>query len=374
MNRPLRIVQLNSLFMGGGVDNQTLELTTGLRELGTDVTLAVAAGSRWEKRAHTLGVPVVTFPSRSPLKWRTITAVRSVVRRTQADILHLHQGRDYWPGILGARLALTGTRVVITRHLMTRPRGFSRHFLLRAAHVIAVSHAVEGVLRTELSGDSGKISQAHCGFDLSRYAPERTAAALTARAQQGWTPEQIVFGVVGMYDLPRGKGQLEFLEAAARVRTSHPSARFVLIGQGSMRALIEERIEVLKLGDAVRLIPFTDDIIPLHGALDVLVHPAVGTDAFPLVVLEALASGRPVIASAIDGIVEQFRDGEHGLFVPRADINALTAAMNRLADDAPLRARMGRAGRAHVEANFTRAKLGENVLAIYRRILGDDNP
>jgi len=369
MNRPLRIVQLNSVFMGGGIDNQTLELSAGLRDLGIEVTLVVAAGSRWENRAHDLGVPTVTFSPRSPLKWRTITAVQAAVRQTRADILHIHQGRDYWPGILGAWLAFAGTRVVITRHLMTRPRGFSRRFLLRAAHVIAVSRAVEGVLRAELRGDPDRIFQAHCGFDLSRYESGRTATALTVRVQHGWAPEHVVFGVVGMYDLPRGKGQLEFLEAVAQMRTRHPFARFVLIGQGSMRALIEERIAKMRLGNVVRLIPFTDDIIPLHGALDVLVHPAVGTEAFGLVVLEAFASGKPVIASDIDGIPELVVPGENGFLVPRADVSALAAAMTKLAGDAPLRSRLGQNGRALVETKFTRARLAENLVALYRQVL-----
>ena len=122
----MNILQVNSLFSGGGTDNQTLELTAGLREIGADVTLAVAAGSRWEPQARALGVPVETFPPKSPLKFAMMRRLVALIRERGFDILHAHQGRDYWPSIIAARLAGRGTRVVITRHLMTRPRTVSQ--------------------------------------------------------------------------------------------------------------------------------------------------------------------------------------------------------------------------------------------------------
>ena len=371
LNRPIRIVQANSLFNGGGVDTQTLELTQGLHEVGCHVRLAVGAGSRWEPRAHALGVPVIGFPSRSPLRWRAIAALRQSLTTHRADILHVHQGCDYWPAIVAARLAGRGTRVFITRHLMTRPRGFSRRFLLSGARVIAVSHAVERVLRSELQGNPDRILQAHCGIDVDRFAGGRGPESEALRQAAGWGPENVVFGVVGMYPLPRGKGQLEFLAAAARIRSSHPHARFVLIGHGNMRPLIEQQIAADQLADIVRLEPFTDDIRPWMKALDVLVHPAVGTDAFPLVVLEGMASGHPVVASRLDGIPEEFTDGNQGFLVTPGSADELAMKMGKLAESADLRWTMGERGRRHVAEHFTRHHLATATLALYRAALGN---
>lgn len=370
LNRPIRIVQANSLFNGGGVDTQTLELTQGLHELGCRVRLAVGSGSRWEPRARALAVSVTGFPSRSPLRWQAIAALRHAVAAHQADILHVHQGCDYWPAIIAARLAGRGTRVFITRHLMTRPRGFSRRFLLRGARVIAVSRAVETVLRAELQGNPNRILQAYCGIDVDRFAGARTAESEALRQAAGWTSDNVVFGVVGMYPLPRGKGQLEFLAAATRMRASHPKARFVLIGHGNMRPLIEQQIAAGQLANIVRLEPFTDDIRPWMKALDVLVHPAVGTDAFPLVVLEGMASGHPVVASRLDGIPEEFTDGDQGFLVTPGSVEELAHQMGQLANSAELRATMGARGRRHVAEHFTRRHLAEATLALYRSALG----
>ncbi len=371
MNRPLRIVQANSLFNGGGVDTQTLELTRGLQEQGCEVTLAVGAGSRWEPRARQLSVEVQTFAARSPLRWKAVAALRRAVSRIDADILHVHQGCDYWPAIVAARLAGRGTQVFITRHLMTRPRGFSRRFLLKGARVIAVSRAVERVLRAELQGNPSRILQAYCGIDVERFAGGRPAEADALRRALGWGSDHVVFGVVGMYPLPRGKGQLEFLSAAAQLRTSYPKARFVLIGHGDMRPLIEQKIASEQLQDIVRLEPFTDDIRGWMKALDVLVHPAVGTDAFPLVVLEGMASGHPIVASRMDGIPEEFTEGQEGYLVTPGDVSELAVAMGRLASNPELRSSMGGRGRLHVATHFTRSHLAAATLRHYTAALAD---
>jgi glycosyltransferase involved in cell wall biosynthesis len=371
LNRPLRIVQANSLFNGGGVDTQTLELTRGLQEQGCEVTLAVGAGSRWEPRARQLSVEVQTFAARSPLRWKAVAALRRAVSRIDADILHVHQGCDYWPAIVAARLAGRGTQVFITRHLMTRPRGFSRRFLLKGARVIAVSRAVERVLRAELQGNPSRILQAYCGIDVERFAGGRPAEADALRRALGWGSDHVVFGVVGMYPLPRGKGQLEFLSAAAQLRTSYPKARFVLIGHGDMRPLIEQKIASEQLQDIVRLEPFTDDIRGWMKALDVLVHPAVGTDAFPLVVLEGMASGHPIVASRMDGIPEEFTEGQEGYLVTPGDVSELAVAMGRLASNPELRSSMGGRGRLHVATHFTRSHLAAATLRHYTAALAD---
>jgi glycosyltransferase involved in cell wall biosynthesis len=365
---PLRILQVNSAFSGGGADRQTLELAAGLRDLGQRVVLAVPAGSAWEPLARQQRMPVETFPERSPLRSALIRALIRVLRTHRTQIIHAHQGRDYWPAIIAARLC-GGVRVVVTRHLMTRPAGFSRWTLLRMADVIAVSRAVEAVCRQDLRGPPSRVHQVFAGIDTSRFLPpERTDAAWQLRERYGWPKEAVVFGVVGVYHLPRGKGQLEFLEAAGRLNEALPQTRFAIVGSGTMESLLRETITRLKLDHVVGMLPFGSDIPIVMNALDVLVHPAVGTEAFPLVVLEALASGRPVIASRLNGIPETFNEGEHGLLVPPGDVPALAGAMRALVEDPELRHRFGAAGPGHVQQNYSRPVLAKRTLAIYERL------
>lgn len=367
---PLHLLQVNSLFSGGGADNQTLDLAAGLANLGDQVTLSVPAGSRWEPLARRLaGVRIETFAPRSPLKLAMIRSWIRLIRLGQIQIIHAHQGRDYWPTIIAARLAGRSTRVLVTRHLMTRPRALSRWLLLSQADVIAVSKAVLAVLQRDLRGPAARLHQIYGGIDTTKFQPVHSEAVQGFRRQQGWAPDDVVFGVVGAFDQPPGKGQLDFLEAAARLKTACPAARFAIVGKGGMEQLLRERITALDLDRIAVLVPFCDDVAAVLNALDVLVHPAVGTEALGLVIWEAMACGKPVIASRLDGITEAFVENEHGFLVPPGDAPALVGAMHVLLAKPELRARFGAAGREWVCQNFSQEIQARRMHQLYLRLL-----
>ena len=126
----------------------------------------------------------------------------------------------------------------------------------------------------------------------------------------------------------------------------------------------------LELNGRAQLTPYCHDMPAAMNALDVLVHPQVATDAFPTVILEALACNKPVLSTRCDGAPEQFEDGCHGLLVPMEDVAALAEGLRRLAVDDALRARLGREGRDHVLRHFTLDRLVGGVLAVYREVAG----
>lgn len=368
MSAPIRVLQVNSLMQGGGADNQTLELSAGLRDLGCDVTLLIPDVCRWEKRARDVGVSVETFSQKPSPRRAFIQSAAQLVRRKKIDVVHAHQGRDYWPAIFAARLG--GARTVVTRHLMTRPRWFSRWGLLSCAEVVGVSEAVTNVLRRELHGPVSRLHRIFCGIDFQKFQTAQSEAASAFRAAQGFAPEHVVYGVIGAHGLPHGKGQMEFVHAAAKVHAQFPETRFIIIGDGEMGPLLQQKIGEFGLKHAVRIVPFTEQIVAATQALDVLVHPAIGSEAFGLVILEAMACAKPVVASRLDGIPELFRAGEHGFFAGPGNIGELAEAMSALAGDANLRQRLGAAGRCHVASNFTRETMAERTLDVYLKLCG----
>src|SRR5262249_16674030 len=149
------------------------------------------------------------------------------------------------------------------------------------------------VLRQELRGSQRRLSQIHCGIDAAAFEPKDPfhPESQAFRAEQGWTPDNVPFGIIGRYGLPRGKGHLEFLEAAARIKAEFKEARFAIWGEGSLGWILRERIATLGLQKEVAMVPFTPNIPPIMNGLDIVVHPATGTDAFPLVVLEGMVCG-----------------------------------------------------------------------------------
>jgi Glycosyltransferase len=258
---------------------------------------------------------------------------------------------------------------VLSRHLMTPLSRTSARHLLRFAHVAAVSRAVEAVLQRDLHGDRRRIHRLYGGIDIARFAPDPAAAA-ALRRELSWPADALVFGLVANMHAPRGKGHYEFLEAAAQLGGEFPQARFLLVGSGELAEPLLARAAEIGLGQRLARLRFTAQVEQAMRALDVLVHPAVSTEALGLVIWEAMACGLPVLASRLDGIPETFVDGEHGFLLPPGDVAALRGAMARLAADAALRARLGAAARRHVAAEHDLPAFGRRAAALYRQVLG----
>ena len=377
------VVHLNSMLSGGGTDDQCVKLAHGLRQLGHRVWLAGPDGREFTRVARELGVPFHVTPPEGPLKLRFILSVARLVRRERIQIVHGHHGRDLWPAILAARLSGQRPRIVLTRHLAKSPSSwFSRRYLLGECDaLIAVSQFVAKVLREgvyepdspeaerrarpPLLGDCSKIHVIHGGIDTDRFRPLDAPAQ---RQEWGLAPEHIAFGVVGAYPLPRGKGQREFLLAAGRVSPQVPQARFLIIGRGDMDTVLRADIERLGLAGKAWLTPYCRDMTAAMNALDCLVHPQVGTEAFPGVVLEAFACGKPVIASALDGIPEGFAVGGCGQLVSPEDISALAAAILEQARQPALTRDQRQALHQRVAAEHSLPAWAKKVSALYQQL------
>jgi glycosyltransferase involved in cell wall biosynthesis len=222
-----------------------------------------------------------------------------------------------------------------------------------------------------MCGDHRKIRVIYGGFELERFSPAdpTDAAVRSVRGAWGVGPEAFVFGVVGGFALPRGKGQREFLAAAARVRDRIPNARFVLLGRGSMQSLLEADIRRLGL-EAVALVPgYCSDMPAAMNALDCLVHPQIGTEAMPGVVVEAHACGRPVIASALDGIPEAFAMGGLGQLVAPEDVEQLAQALVDVASRPRPSLRERRRVHERVASRMSRERYAREMLELYRELL-----
>ena len=374
-----RIFQLDSLLTGGGTDDQCVKLAAGLHRLGGRVILAGPGGSEFIKTIAAARVPFFdTGNGASQLQF--ILRAARIIRREKIQIVHAHHGRDYWPAIFAAKMSGARPKIVLTRHLAKSPASpASRHFLLgQCDALIAVSEFVARVLREgvyepespeeerrrrpPLCGEHGKIRVIYGGIDTARFRP--CDAAETRRAL-GLSAEHYGFAVVGGYDLPRGKGQREFLAAAVRMTEKIPRARFLIIGRGSMEDILRADIARLGLGGKAWLTPYAGDMPAVMNAMDCLVHPQVGTEALGLVVCEAHACGKPVIASALDGIPEAFRAGNYGRLVTPESIAELADAMEAQAGAPPLTAAEAAALHDKVARAFSMERSAADVLRLY---------
>jgi glycosyltransferase involved in cell wall biosynthesis len=380
---PLRVVQINSMLTGGGTDDQCVLLAAGLRQLGAQVWIAGPDGRDFSGVIRKLGVPYHVTPPEGPLKLRYILNVAKLIRLERIQIVHGHHGRDIWLTILAAKLSGMRPKIVLTRHLAKSPGSwFSRRFMLgQCDAVIAVSQFVAKVLREgayepespeperrvrpPVSGDRAKIHVIYGGIDTERFHP---FDAEEQRRAWGLEPGQRAFAVAGGYDLPRGKGQREFLKAAATIHKGMPEARYLVVGRGNMADILRGDIERLGLAGKARLAPYCEDMPRAMNAIDCLVHSQIGTEAFGLVLCEAFACGRPVIASALDGIPEAFAVGGLGRLVKPESINELAEAMSAQNGQPALTLAQRGQSNARVAERASMQVMAGNVLQLYRAL------
>jgi len=249
--------------------------------------------------------------------------------------------------------------------------------------LIAVSHFVERILRhgvyepdspeherrsrPPLRGNLKKIQVVHGGIETERFRPMKADAQ---RHEWGLHPGDYAFAMVGGYVLPRGKGQREFLQAAVKVQAQLPNARFLIIGRGNMGDTLRGDIGRLGLTGAAWLTPYCDNMPLAMNAIDCLVHSQVGTESFGLVVLEAYACGKPVIASDLDGIPEAFAVANYGKLVKPESVDELAAAMLEWAQRPRATPAERTALHDKVAAEFSIIAFGKRMLQLYSRVTG----
>jgi len=375
-----RVMMLNSRLRGGGTDNQSLALAQGLIQQGWEVEVAGPDSAPLSMTAPALS----PLPKFRPLQ---IVALAGLLRRSRARIVHAHHGDDYWTALLASRLVQPRPLVVFSRHLAKSPRSplSRKHLFANADAVIAVSGFVGRVLlngdrdpaspvaerhhRPSSRLDPRRLHVIHTGIDTQLFCPRDRAFTDSARRSLGLDPGDTVFGVVGGFDLPVGKGQRVFVRAARDVVRRLPKSKFLLAGTGSLAATLEQDIRHHGLEDRVLLIGHQPDAVSLHHALDILVHPQIATEAFPSVVLEAHACGRPVIASRLDGIPEAWAIGGLGHLVPTGDAAELAATMIGQADHPAPSEPERAAAHARVEAEASLPVQARRVADLYRRLM-----
>lgn len=224
---------------------------------------------------------------------------------------------------------------------------------------IAVSCHVARRLRQVFGIPERKIAVVHNAIPLAAERPVEAVGAPGERQPNG-SPS-----VLTIARLDPQKGLDYLLDAAARV----PQARFALAGDGPERARLEARARALGLEDRVSFLGYRRDIPELLARCDLFVLPSL-FEGLPLAALEAMAAGRPVIATAVGGTDEAVIHGETGILVPPADPDALARAIRALLAAPALAERLASAGRARVRREFGAETMVERVETLYARALG----
>jgi glycosyltransferase involved in cell wall biosynthesis len=318
------------------------------------------ATSPLAEAARRLEVPAATQPrpigrAGAPLLGRFVI----LLRQLRPDLFHANLASPLAGahGLMAAILA--GVPAVATEQL-SAPITFSRwalHQRLLAHAVcryITVSHELAVFLQRTMRFPAGKIRVVHNGIPLEPYEH------LTEGRANG-----AVFTVLTVARMDAQKGHRHLLDAAARL----PGIRFLFAGDGPEKAALSQRASHLGIADRITFLGQRQDVPALLASCDLFVLPSL-FEGLPLAILEAMAAGKAVVASAVGGSPEAVLHGETGLLVPPADAASLASAICTLAADPDLRQRMGAAGRSRVSAEFSADTMARRTVAVYEELLG----
>lgn len=300
-------------------------------------------------------VEVTPLTLRHPRHVLPAFALARLLRNRRIDVLHSHL---FYGSLFASPIGrlCRVPLIVETPHVRERWRhGLKGHYLVDRLvgrcvdRYIAVSEANRRYLIEDKGLPPRKIFVIRNGCDLGRFDPRREASP-ALRESLGFSPADPIVVVVGR--LEPQKGHEILLQAMTVVRRAFPTVRLVCVGEGGLRAELEARATALDLSAAVRFVGQRGDVPDWFALGDVVVLPSL-YEGLPLVAIEALAAGRAMVATAVDGTPEVVVDEETGLTVPPSDPASLAAALTRLLGDPALRLRLGRAGREHVVQGFS---------------------
>lgn len=376
MSRPLSVLYVCLSPGWGGLEMYLHRTGAPLAARGHRVAVACRPGSRVAEACRAAGLAVHGVPG-GPLHGLGIPRLAGLLRDLAVDVIHVHKSSDLGRVVLARRLAGRG-RIVFTEHMGGRrsKRDPYHAWVYRQVHrVLSISEDVRGRNLEALPIRPAQSRTLYGGVDLSAYAPEAYAGRGPALRREFRLPgAALLVGLVGRISAMKGHETL--LEAAARLAPQHPEAHFVLVGDGSgdhggepaVLADLERRARAPELQGRVHFTGYTTRVPEVTSVLDVATLCSEN-EAFGLALIEAMALGRPVVASRAGAVPEIIDEGRTGLLYAPGDPADLAAQLARLLADPGLRRSMGAAAAASARERFSMDRHVDELEAVYAEVL-----
>ncbi|MCA9743082.1 glycosyltransferase [candidate division KSB1 bacterium] len=360
-NRKLKILQVVDGFRMGGAEGKLCELI-GL--LDTDkfenFIANVGPNGPLDQKFAALGVPIYACQRQGRFDLKPVRQLRQIMQEQKIDIV---MTTLFWADVVGSIAAkLANVPVVLSWETVTH-EGNPYHAQLQRRlgyqlamrftdKVIAVSHEIKDSLMHRRGLPAEKIEVIHYGVDLKKFYPNGVARNL--RSELGIPKNHVILAITAR--LEEVKGHRYFVDAFKQIADTHPDVTAIFIGDGSCREALQKQVGQHQLEDRIRFLGIRDDVNAILNMSDVFVLPSIGGEGLPNVVLEAMACGKPVIATAVGGTPEAVLDGENGYVVPPKDVAALGAALRNILQQNNKIVQFGKNSRKRAEDAFSLGK------------------
>ncbi len=368
----MRVCHVASGDLWAGAEVQIWTLVGYLRrQPGVEVSAVVLNEGELARRLRALDVETVVLDERRLGALAIVAGLTRTFRRLDPHVVHTHRYKENVLGSLAAAAARVPASVRTVHGLTERYRGLRR---LRMALYTRLDHAAIRARRQTViavSADMARVLARALGASV-RQIPNAIALPVSASGPSATLPgaraTDLVIGTAARFVPVKALDVL--LEALARVCAREPRARGLLLGDGPLLPALRARAAALGLEGRVLFPGHQPEVAPYLQALDVFVLSS-WSEGLPMSLLEAMAAGKPIVATAVGGVPEVVRDGREGRLVPPGAPDALADALLELTADADGRRAMGAAARARVEEGFSIAATGPQYVTLYHELARD---
>ena len=370
MSRPVRVMQLIDSMAFGGAEVLLRDLTRGLLARGYQVSVKYSTPGPLAEDIQAMGVSTARFPRLGRIDPFLLMQMWRHIRREKPDIVHTHLFKSDFHGRLAARLAKVPV-VISTLHncdrwaqnpFFSRIYGFTARF---ARKIIAVSDEVREYAIAQNLSSPETLKTIPNAISIENFKRDEAVGA-KIRSEFGISSTAPLLGIVAR--LSEQKDHANFLHAAALISQVQPQARFLIVGDGVLRQSLQELANSLGLGESVIFCGIRRDTQAIYSALDVLVFSS-RWEGLPVVLLEGMAAGLPVVATDVGGIAGVLKDGETGYLVAPADPQALAAGCLKLIGNSVVRKKMGAAANHHIQAHYSMDAMVDSISELYQTLL-----
>lgn len=363
MNK-LSVLQINSSKTWAGGETHIKDLIKGLREKDHNIFLAVR--TQIADNFKDMDINLKVLPLKNSIDFYSVYKLVKIIKRNKIDIIHVHNGKDYWLAVL-AKYFSGRVKVVATRHIL-KPLGmsfFHQKMFSEIDQFIAVSKQVKNNLIKKNNIQSDKIRVIYNGMDLSEYNDidsEYLYSELNIKR------DDFVIGSVGtLCDL---KNQKLLIELAKIIKLEN--IKFVIVGEDFSKEKeykneLLNKIKQEKLNDKMILTGYRKDIPELMNFFNLLVVTSK-SEAFGLVAIEAMAAGTPVIANEVDGLKEVIENEISGILVSENNIKEYKNSILNIYNNRALINKYIKNGHKRVKSEFSLKKMIESVEEIYSKL------
>jgi len=366
-----RIIHLITDLSTGGAQTALLRLLTASdrNQYNHTVVCFYNGNSIIAKEIKKLNIQVVDLGMTHKGRIDVFFRFNRLLQNEQPIVLHTWLFHANLTGRLIGRL--NNVPIIITSRRNINIGGKWRELLNRLTSglddkVIAVCEAVRQAEIVSSKIPAEKVVTIYNGINPLPFTPASIDTSRKIRNGLGIRDDELVLGAIGR--LEPQKGFFDLISSLAHIKAKFNSVRLLIVGEGELRDTLELQINNHNLSGTIKFTGLRNDVPEILTALDVFVSPSLW-EGLPNVILEAMAAGKPVVATSVGGTPEAIVDGETGLLIPPRNPEALASAIIRLLKNPELRTKMGRAGKERVLKQFSILRMVTKTQQLYKELM-----